>query len=126
MLVDTDVIVDAARGVGGATALLEQYEAASPLAISAITEMELVVGCRDRAELRHLDRFLRRFRIAPLTPRVSAEGARLVRRYRLSHGLLIPDALIAATAMDLSLPLLTGNHRDFRFIPDLNLVVYRP
>jgi predicted nucleic acid-binding protein len=46
------------------------------------------------------------------------------RQYRLSHGLLIPDAMIAATAMTLGLPLISKNQRDFRFIGGLQLLSY--
>jgi hypothetical protein len=44
--------------------------------------------------------------------------------YCLSHGLLIADALIAATAIALNLPLLSKNQRDYRFIEGLNLLSY--
>jgi predicted nucleic acid-binding protein len=44
--------------------------------------------------------------------------------FTLSHGLEIPDALIAATALELSLPLYTLNDRHFRMIP--GLTVLRP
>jgi hypothetical protein len=42
----------------------------------------------------------------------------------LSHGLLIPDALIAATALEFNLTLCTKNIRHFQMIPDLEL--FRP
>jgi predicted nucleic acid-binding protein len=48
----------------------------------------------------------------------------LLRQYRLSHGLLIPDALIAATAIATNLPLVTKNQRDYRFISGLQLFPY--
>ena len=40
----------------------------------------------------------------------------------LSHGLVIPDALIAATALEHGLALYTRNVRDFQMIPSLTLV----
>jgi predicted nucleic acid-binding protein len=40
----------------------------------------------------------------------------------LSHGLLIADALIAATALELGLTLYTPNVRDFQLIPALKVV----
>jgi predicted nucleic acid-binding protein len=45
----------------------------------------------------------------------------LIKTYRLSHGLAIPDALIAATAIITELELFTYNQRDFRFISGLKL-----
>lgn len=48
----------------------------------------------------------------------------LLRRCRLSHGLLIADAFIAATALVLDTPLVSKNQRDYRFITGLNLLPY--
>ena len=45
------------------------------------------------------------------------------RRYRLSHGLLTADSLIAATAITQGIPLLSKNQRDYRFIAGLNLLL---
>jgi predicted nucleic acid-binding protein len=45
----------------------------------------------------------------------------LMESYALSHSLTIPDALIAATALDHDLSPYTLNIRDFRFIPELKL-----
>ena len=44
--------------------------------------------------------------------------------YALSHGLQIPDALIAATALAFNIPLLSKNQRDYRFIVGLSLLPY--
>jgi len=41
-----------------------------------------------------------------------------------SHGLLIPDALIASTALYLNMDLATKNQRDYRFIENLKLLPY--
>jgi predicted nucleic acid-binding protein len=48
----------------------------------------------------------------------------LLRQYRLSHGLAIPDALIAATAITLDQPFISKNQRDYRFIDGLQLLPY--
>lgn len=86
--------------------------------------MELIIGCRDKAELRTVGRFLQRFQIIKLNESISDVAIDLLRRYRLSHGLLIADALIAATAMSLDKPLITKNQRDYRFIAGLRLLAY--
>ena len=48
----------------------------------------------------------------------------LLERFNLSHGLLMPDALIAATALVNGLDLGTINKNVFRFIESLRLVDY--
>lgn len=124
ILVDTDILIDAARKIDAAVQFLNESESEGALGISIITEMELVTGCRDKKELRKLYKFLKRFEALPLHSTMSKEASRLLREYRLSHGLLIPDALIAATAIGNGLTLATKNIRDFRFIEGLNLAEY--
>lgn len=103
-LVDTDVLIDAGRAVEVAITQLETADESSTLAVSIITQMELIVGCRNRSELQTLERFLRRFEIIRLNESISNKAVDLLRDYRLSHGLLIPDAMIAATAIVIDAP----------------------
>jgi predicted nucleic acid-binding protein len=124
VVVDTDVLIDAARNLSEAVACLEQVEQNASLAISAVTEMELIIGCRNKAELRSLEHFLARFQVLRLKEQVSDTAVDLLRRYRLSHGLLIADALIAATALSSGFPFLTKNERDYRFIAGLRVLPY--
>lgn len=124
LLVDTDVLIDAGRGEQQALARLKQEAERAALAISTVTYLELLVGCRNRREQQRTERFLRRFQVVPLDAAISSMAVVLLRRYRLSHGLLIPDALIAATSLVGQFPLLTGNQRDFRFIDNLRLPAY--
>jgi len=86
----------------------------------------LIVGCRNKTELRNTDRLLERFRIIPLNEQASTIAVALVRKYRLSHGLLIADALIAATAIVLDCEFITKNQRDYRFVDGLKLLAYPP
>lgn len=124
ILVDTDVLIDAGRAVEVAVVQLETAAQKSTLAISIITQMELVVGCRNRTELQIMERFLERFEIIKLSEAISDKAIDLLCNYRLSHGLLIADALIAATAIVIDAPLLSKNQRDYCFIQGLNLLPY--
>ena len=124
VVVDTDVLIDAARNVSEAVACLEQVEQNASLAISVVTEMELIVGCRNKTELRSLEHFLARFQVLGLNEQISETAVDLLRRYRLSHGLLIADALIAATALTSGIPFVSKNERDYRFIAGLRLLPY--
>lgn len=124
VLIDSDVLIDAGRSVTDAVDCLRQINERSSGVISAVASMELLVGCRNKTEMRRAERFLRQFQIFMLDDAVSHSAIDLLRRYRLSHGLLMPDALIAATALEHDIPLVTQNRRDFRFIPGLRLLPY--
>lgn len=123
-IVDSDILIDVARGEAEAISCLIRLEKASTLAISALTQMELIVGCRNKAELKDLNKFLDRYQILKVTDQVSDRAVNLLERYFLSHSLLIADGLIAATALVHNEGLITKNQRDFRFIEGLNLLPY--
>lgn len=123
-IVDTDILIDAGRQIPEAIEYLRSREATSTLAVSSVTQMEMIIGCRNKREYADLEKFLRRFRILPLTSDISDMAVNLLSQYNLSHGLLIADALIAATAITYSESLATKNQRDFRFIDGLDLLQY--
>ena len=60
-----------------------------------------------------------------LNEAIAAAGVALLRRYRLSHELLIADALIAATALTVETDMVTKNQRGCRFIVGLTRLPYR-
>ncbi len=121
-IIDTDILINVGRGDINSIDCLEKLARTSELAISVITQMELIVGVRDKIELQILTKFLKRFQILELNGQISRNAIDLLERYRLSHGLLIPDALIAATAIVFDQNFITKNQKDFRFIDGLNLL----
>lgn len=123
-VVDTDILIEVGRGVTQAITHLETLEAQTVLTVSVVTKMELIVGCEDKRELRELDQFLERFQILKVNELISDKAIELLKQYRLSHGLLSADALIAATAINWNCPLLSKNQRDYRFINELELLHY--
>ncbi|HEU0291235.1 MAG TPA: type II toxin-antitoxin system VapC family toxin [Anaerolineales bacterium] len=123
-LVDTDILIDAALDVRNAVDCLDSLENISVLAVSVITQMGLIVGCRNKAELRKMEQFLARFQIVPINEQSSSTAVELLSKFRLGHGLLIPDALIAATAIGLDVDFVSKNQRDYRFVEDLKLLAY--
>jgi hypothetical protein len=124
ILVDTDILIDVGRGVQIAVNRLQSETKTSSPAIGVITKMELMVGCRNKTELQKLGKFLQHYGIIKVNASISDQAVELLSDYRLSHGLLIPDAFIAATAIVFAIPLLTKNQSDYRFIPNLNLPSY--
>jgi predicted nucleic acid-binding protein len=86
--------------------------------------MELMIGCRNKVELQELGKFLQYFQVLKLTEPITDRAIDLLEQYRLSHGLLIADALIAATAVEYGVAFITKNQRDYRFINGLDLQPY--
>jgi predicted nucleic acid-binding protein len=124
VIIDTDILIDVSRGNETAIVYLQNLAMNGALAVSLITQMELLVGCRNKQETVLLDKFLKRFQIIKLNEAISMLAVDLLRQYRLSHGLLMPDALIAATALSLNSDLATKNQRDYRFIDTLKLLTF--
>jgi|APLow6443716910_1056828.scaffolds.fasta_scaffold272758_2 hypothetical protein len=123
-LIDTDILIDVGRNVNAAIKRLEAEEQAAIIGLSVVTQMELIVGCRDKKELSELDRFLKRFQIISLNENIADKAIDLLHRYRLSHGLYIADCLIAATALVMDMSFLSKNEKNYRFIDGLKLLPY--
>ena len=124
VIVDTDILIDVGRSVNKAIEYLQELESRRQLAVSVVTQRELIIGCRNKSELHDLEYFLKRFLVLPLNKVISNKAVELLRCYRLSHSLLIADAFIAATAISLGYSLASKNQRDYRFIPELDLLPY--
>ena len=123
-LVDSDVLIDVLRKDPIATATVQALLDQGPVTVSVVSRMETIRGCLNREAQQQAERLLKQMELVGLDAQISAQADQLVTRYFLSHNLAVADALIAATALVYELPLLTRNQRDFRFIPDLNLLPY--
>ena len=122
-LVDSDVIIWNWRGREAAATLL----AAEPFSISAATYMELVQGMRNARELKRLQADLKLWQtnILPITEAISRRATALVEAHFLPHHLQLADALIAATALEHDLVLVTSNSKHFRIVKDLKLDAFK-
>lgn len=61
-----------------------------------------------------------------ITPPVSQQAALLVDQLGLSHHMRLPDALIAATALEHRLPIITANLKHFGAVSGLTVEVFVP
>ena len=89
--------------------------------LSAITQMELIKGITNKESGQVVYKKLKRFNLILLSPDITLRAIELLNTYHLSHGLAIPDALIAATTLETNLKLYTYNQKDFKFIKGLKL-----
>lgn len=92
--------------------------------IPSVTALELLQGIRNKQELVQFRKKLKNYNIIHFNEKTSQIAVELMVAFKLSMGLLIPDAIIAATALAYNLQLFTYNLKDFNFIPNLRL--YRP
>lgn len=125
MLIDSDVLIWMTRGHAGAIRRLAQL---LPWQLSAATYIELAQGCRSKAELAKVKNglSLSDAQILPITTGISDRALALIDTHALSNGLQLGDALIAATALEHGLTLLSGNAKHFSKLPGLALEVFKP
>jgi len=124
LLIDTDIIIDIIRNQSKAVIFLENIEKNNTLSISEITNMELIVGCRNKKELNELNKFLSRFETIGLSEPIGKKAKELIEKYYLSHYLLIPDAINASVSITLDIPFVSKNQKDYSFIKELRLLQY--
>ncbi|MEA5258276.1 type II toxin-antitoxin system VapC family toxin [Arcicella aquatica] len=91
------------------------------IVISSITLMELYQGMRNKTELAQMKKKIKYFDVIDIDLETSKLATSLIEKFKLSHGLQIPDAIIGATSVIHRIPLFTYNLKDFSFIPNLDL-----
>ncbi len=124
ILVDTDVLIWFLKGNEDA---YRKLESADEILMSAISYMELVQGLRNKSELTALNRFIRdwEIRVVLIDERITQHAMSLVEQFFLSHTLHLSNGLIAATAIEHGVSLLTGNVKHFKPIAALDLIPFR-
>ena len=91
------------------------------LFINSIIEMEWLQGARNNVESRRIEKKLTAFRLLNMQQIVFDLATQFIRDYRLSHGLLLPDAVIGATAIYYQMPLFTYNRKDFDYLSAIGM-----
>jgi predicted nucleic acid-binding protein len=102
ILVDTNVLVYHLGGRADATRALQGVE----VHISFITEIELQSKASlTELDLKHIRAAMGNYRISDVNPAIKQLAAELRRTYTLK----LADAIVAATALHLNIPLLTAD-----------------
>jgi predicted nucleic acid-binding protein len=119
-LLDSTVLIDLSRGIEEAIDYMDSLNGnTQETAISIISSMELIVGCRNKSDVNKSLKFLAEYSVIDISISISRKAYKLIIQYSKSHGLVIPDAFIAATALDEVLTLATSNVRHFDMIEGL-------
>jgi hypothetical protein len=120
-LVDTNIVVDVTRGSAAAADYLDSL--ADAWSISMIACLELLAGARTQRETADLELVLSGYHAIPPDEDITRRAYYLIKTYARSHGLDTLDALIAATALEGDLTLVTKNRKHFQMIAGLKLEV---
>ncbi len=125
MLYDTDVLIWVFRGNLKASRRVDENPERH---ISVVTLMELLQGSRDKSEVQLIKEFLRDFdfKTIPLTENIGHRAVIYMEQHGLKSGLRVADALIAATAVENNLSLISGDTRHYRALTGLDLMTFRP
>ncbi len=120
ILCDTDIFIEALKNNPRAIEELRGIGFQN-IALSSISVMELYFGAIDKRELKKIKSRLQTLDILTIDRQITEKATFLIEKYAKSHGLRIPDALIAATAICRRMELLTYNLKDFKFIDGIEL-----
>lgn len=117
LLLDTDVLIDFLRANPKAMKFLD--EISGPAFISVISVGELFAGVREGQERDTLEAFVQTFDVLPVDQAIARRGGLLRRDFGRSHGVELPDALLAATALVHDLQFVTLNRKHFPMFENL-------
>lgn len=120
ILCDTNIIIEIFKGNESTIEKIKTIGFEN-IVISSITVMELYFGAFNKRELNRIKKDLSALKIAHFDQDISESAVGLIETYSKSHGLQIPDAIIAATALSLKVALLTLNIKDFKYINGLKV-----
>ncbi|MEA3359946.1 MAG: type II toxin-antitoxin system VapC family toxin [Thermodesulfobacteriota bacterium] len=112
-LIDTDIIIDHLRGEEKARDFLRQTKSEeTDILYSVITKAELYSGVRQKEEEK-VSYLLRSMEEVRIDGEIAIHAGRYRNKFYASHGLLLPDALIAASAKKVGATLVTLNKKHY-------------
>jgi hypothetical protein len=126
LIFDTDIVVWMTRNHPGALQFARGVRP-SERNISVISYLELLYGSRNQEELMWLQQLVAGWftEILPVTAAITGSARKLMEDFVLSQRPDVSDVLVAATALDRREPLATCNAKHYRFVPGLQLRIFR-
>ncbi len=125
MIYDTDILIWVQRGNEKAAKLLEKDE---DKYLSIQSYMELLQGARNKTHHKYVKDFICEFEltILPLTENIGHRALIYVEEYALLSNTRAGDAVIAATAVENNMTLVTSNVKHFKAVKELQLKTFKP
>lgn len=125
MIFDTDILMWVQRGNRNAARLIDNAE---DRYLSIQSYMELLQGAKNKLQHKNVKDFISDFgfSILPLSENIGHRALIYVEEYALSSGMRAGDAIIAATAVENNLTMVSSNAKHFKVVRELQLKVFKP
>jgi predicted nucleic acid-binding protein len=125
MIFDTDILNWVQRGNQKAARLIDRTPERY---LSIYSSLELLQSAENKPQHNYIKDFLASFGflVLPLTENIGHRALIYIEEYTLSHGLRAGDAIIAATAAENNMTLVSSNAKHFKPIKELKLKVFKP
>ena len=121
-LIDTCIFISAFRKDKNAISTLKELQ--GNIAISFISQMELMRGARTAARKNELTKQFEVYSVIYLNERICRRSEGIMQKYLTgTRDIHIADCLLAATAIEFHIPFVTINKKDFDFIEGLELII---
>ena len=122
---DTDILIWVQRGNEKAARLIDKDP---DKYLSIYSCMELLQGARNRTHHNYVKDFVHElgFSVLPLAENTGHRALIYVEEYALSSNMRAGDALIAATAVENNLTLVSSNVKHFKVVKELQLKGFNP
>jgi predicted nucleic acid-binding protein len=129
ILIDTDVLInyfdENKKSYLRVKEVFNSFEIENTITyVSLVSVIEIIQGNKSNVEKNKILKKLIPFSEIDITISIGNIAKDLILKYSSTHGLLLADSLIAATAIQLEIPLFSLNTKDYKFIDTLKL--YEP
>ena len=125
MIFYTDIFIWVQRGNEKASKVMQREEERF---LSVQTYMELLQFGKNKTQHKYVKDFLSSFgfTVLPLTENIGHRASIYIEEYILSSGLRSGDAIIAATAVENGLKLVSSNSKHFKVVKELQVKIFNP
>jgi predicted nucleic acid-binding protein len=125
MIFDTDIFIWVQRGNEKAARFIDK---SGDRYLSIQSYMELLQGAKNKTQHKNVKDFISEFgfTVLPLSENIGHRALIYVEEYALSSNMRAGDAIIAATAVENNLPMVSSNAKHFKAVKELQLKVFKP
>ncbi len=125
MIYDTDILIWIQRGNNKVAKLIDRDD---DKYLSIQSYMELLQGAKNKTHHKYVKDFINEFEfsILPFTENIGHRALIYVEEYTLSSNMRAGDAIIAATAIENNITLVSSNVKHFKVVKELQLKMFKP